>query len=193
MTETVIWRRIMDDQSFEQATFTFGISAHQIEGIVLVAQAGAPLRLEYKVNCDARWSTKYCLIRQNFMGHQTNLALRAEGDRWQVNGIITPELDGCTDVDLGLSPSTNTLAINRLRLAEGAKGVIRAAWVKFPECTVAVLPQSYECIGNRQYLYRSLTSDFKALLDIDENGVVKTYERIWQQIALGKATSSSAE
>jgi hypothetical protein len=85
MTETVIWRRIMDDQSFEQATFTFGISAHQIEGIVLVAQAGAPLRLEYKVNCDARWSTKYCLIRQNFMGHQTNLALRAEGDRWQVN------------------------------------------------------------------------------------------------------------
>ena len=58
---------------------------------------------------------------------------RSAKGAWTVDGAATRELRGCTDVDLGCSPSTNTLPIRRLRLGIGASQTIQAAWIRFPE------------------------------------------------------------
>src|SRR5205814_2718699 len=50
---------------------------------------------------------------------------------------------GCLDVDLGITPSTNTLPIRRLGLAVGQAKEVRAAWIVFPELEVRLLTQTY--------------------------------------------------
>src|SRR6478752_2249969 len=63
--------------------------------------------------------------------------------RWTVDGAPARALSGCSDVDLGCSPSTNTLPIRRLRLAIGASHSIKAAWIRFPELQIVKAEQTY--------------------------------------------------
>jgi uncharacterized protein len=55
---------------------------------------------------------------------------------WQINGVECPAVEGCIDVDLGFSPSTNLLAIRRLDLDIGEEA--QAAWLSFPEFNLIV-------------------------------------------------------
>ena len=59
--------------------------------------------------------------------------MRDEKGNWTVDGKRRRALRSCTDVDLGCSPSTNTLPIRRLGLSVGATKTIQAAWIRFPE------------------------------------------------------------
>lgn len=61
-----------------------------------------------------------------------------------MNSELAPAIQGCVDIDLGWTPSTNTLPIRRLQLGVGtSSGPITAAWVRFPELKLEPLPQEY--------------------------------------------------
>jgi hypothetical protein len=181
----------MDAQSQEQMVLSRVKQGYAFSGIVLAAEAGVPLRVIYRVACDANWRTRMCAIEQIFGAERKSLLLERRGNHWLVNGARDPALDGCSDVDLGLSPSTNTLAINRLGLGVRGRGEIKAAWVRFPGLDVVPAAQSYQRLSKRRYLYRNLGSDFKAVLDIDDAGLVVLYEGIWQRIAFAPGDSRS--
>jgi hypothetical protein len=94
-----------------------------------------------------------------------------------------PELAEFVDVDLEISPSTNTLPIRRLNLAIGESRELTAAWVRFPELTVEPLAQRYTRLAERRYRYESVVSGFTAELEVDDLGLVVTYEGLWQRVA----------
>ena len=105
------------------------------------------------------------------------------GDGWLVDGVRDPRLDGCTEPDLGLTPSTNALAIRRLDLAIGQAAEIKCAWVKFPALSVEPSLQRYERLGERDYRYTNVASGFTALVAVDAIALPVTYESIWTRIA----------
>jgi hypothetical protein len=84
------------------------------------------------------------------------------------------------DVDLGFSPSTNTLPIRRLGLAVGATREIGVLWVLFPTFEIVAGRQTYERLGDRSWRYRS--TGFVGDLDVDDVGLVETYAE-WRAIA----------
>jgi hypothetical protein len=86
-------------------------------------------------------------------------------------------------VDLGFTPATNTLPIRRLNLEIGAQREITAAWVKFPELTVQPLRQRYTRLSARLYRYESVGTDFRAEIEVDEEGLVVLYAGGWERIA----------
>ena len=92
------------------------------------------------------------------------------------------ELDGCEDVDVRVTPATNTLPIRRLELAMHQAVEVRAAWVGLPDLQVASLEQIYERVDERRYRYRS--GDFAADLVVDDAGLVLRYgDRLWSALA----------
>jgi len=94
-----------------------------------------------------------------------------------------PQLDGAIDVDLSITPFTNTLPIWRLDLAEGQAADIRAVYVRLPDLTVTIDPQRYTCLQRgRRYRYESLDSDFVREIDIDVHGLVVTYPGLFRRI-----------
>jgi hypothetical protein len=92
--------------------------------------------------------------------------------------VAARTLKGCTDIDLGCSPSTNTLPIRRLRLGIGASSTIQAAWVRFPALVVVKAAQTYTRLDEFTYRYES--GDFSAELTADEDGLVASYAD-WQR------------
>ena len=111
------------------------------------------------------------------------LARDAKG-AWTIDGKPARALKGCTDVDLGCSPSTNTLPIRRLRLGLGATQTIQAAWVRFPELEVVKAAQTYSRLD--EFTYRYASGTFEAELTVDDDGLVTSYAE-WRRtgVAIG--------
>ncbi len=92
---------------------------------------------------------------------------------------------GALDVDLGVTPSTNTSAIRRLGLAVGASAELTAVWVRFPDLVVQPLLQRCTRLGERTYLYESLRDGvvvFHARLEVDRTGLVERYEGLFERV-----------
>ncbi|MBZ4330826.1 putative glycolipid-binding domain-containing protein [Corallococcus sp. AS-1-12] len=194
VTRELIWRRVMDELGFEHARVRRGPEGAELSGLLLVAEQGAPLRAEYSIVCDSAWRTRRVSVTQSWRGEHRALTLEHDGQgHWWKDGQVAQELEGCTDVDLGLTPSTNALPINRLRLAEGARAEIRAAWVRFPELEVVPARQGYTRTGPARYRYEGLESDFNAMLDVDADGVPIDYADLWRRIAEGPTAPVTAK
>lgn len=180
-----MWRRVLDDLSLEVARFSVAGSQPQITGTVLIAERGAPLRVDYRITCDDAWSTRELQVEAVSHGTRRTVRLERDGARWHRDGEYAPDLTGCTDVDLEVTPATNALPVNRLRLPVGTRQEILAAWVRFPSLRVIRARQSYERVGESRYRYTSLDSGFTALVDVDEHGFPVDYQGIWRRIADG--------
>jgi uncharacterized protein len=185
---SLIWRA-SDDLSFEHFEFAqpFADQIH-FNGMVISVQEGAPSRLFYFIEANGQWQTQHVRV-----GHEnTMLELIVRDGHWftlthdhQTQGISEqelPDLTGCVDVDLGLTPATNTLPIRRLNLEIGQIATLTAAWVKFPSLEIQPLEQRYERLSESSYRYSS--TNFAALLEVDELGLVTRYEGGWQRIAV---------
>jgi hypothetical protein len=90
-----------------------------------------------------------------------------------------PEVDGCVDIDLNFSPSTNLLPIRRLRLDVGDEVSARAAWLRFPDFRLEPLDQSYRRDAGGVYRYESRAGKFVAELSVNEAGFVTGYPDLW--------------
>jgi hypothetical protein len=182
-SKSVAWQRIRDDLSFEICVVGQMASGHGLAGHVMAADGERPLDLTYRIECDKAWQTRYVRAEQAFEGSRRALTLAQRGGRWRLNDRAAAQLDGCTDVDLGLSPSTNMLPINRLDVPVGGHADILAAWVQFPSLRVTPARQRYERLGDRRWRYTSLSSGFTAEIDVDESGLPILYENVWRRCA----------
>ena len=151
-------------------------------GTVLGAEAGIPVRTEYRVFSDGAGFTSAVHVRdlRGFEQRTLTLARDAKGN-WRIDERPDRSLRGCTDVDLGCSPSTNTLPIRRLGLRVGASKTIQAAWVRFPELTVHKVAQTYTRLDEATFRYASGT--FEAELTVDDAGLVTDYA-VWRRTAV---------
>ncbi len=173
-TRRVAWRRSDEVESDEHCTLTLRDTGLSLVGTVLGAEGGLPVRIEYRVLADRAGMTSAVHVR-DLRGFETRtIALeRTAKGAWTVNGAKAPGLRGCTDVDLGCSPSTNTLPIRRLRLAIDASQTIQAAWVTFPDLVVAKAAQTYTRLD--EFTYRYASGTFEAELTVDDDGLVTGY------------------
>lgn len=94
---------------------------------------------------------------------------------WQVDGMARLDLDPAREVDISVSPLSNTLPIRRLGLAIGESADIVTAYVRVPQLDVTTDPQRCTRTGEREYLYESRDSDFRRYVTVDEEGLVLDY------------------
>jgi uncharacterized protein len=186
MTIDVLWHSTPLD-SVEHCTLARRRSGHRLSGVVVLPILERPAHLRYHVDVDPQWRTRTVDIRITSGDGERRIAVDTDGEgRWRVGGEPVGELDGCLDVDLGWTPSTNTLPIRRLGLEIGASESIRAAWVRFPEFAIEPAQQTYERLGAERWRYAS--GSFVADLDVDSEGLVLQYGAdIWT--AFARATS----
>ena len=185
-TRRVTWRRSDEIATDELCTLTIRDGGLSLIGTVLGADhAGTPLRTEYRVFADGSGLTTAVHVRdlQGFAQHTVALTRDAKG-LWTVDGLPDRELKGCTDVDLGCSPATNTLPIRRLRMGIGTSHTVKAAWVRFPDLVVIPAAQTYTRLD--EFTYRYASGTFEAEITVDDADLVTSYAA-WQRtgVAIG--------
>ena len=100
-----------------------------------------------------------------------------------------PSLDGCTDVDLGFSPSTNALPIRRLGLQVSQSRTVQVAWLRYPQLTVERVAQTYTRLDATTCRYAS--GSFEADLTVDDDGFVVEYDE-WRRAAIVRVCGQEA-
>src|SRR5262249_42290695 len=173
MNRIVVWERL-DTVGLELATFASG--PLQLEGDVIVVENGEPFAVAYRVRCDDQERTASASLRVKQGGVRQQCTLeRSSAGRWTLNGSEMPQLTGLVDVDLSVTPSTNTPPIRRLHLAIGQRAEVTAAWVKLPSLVIVPLRQTYRRVGSYSYEYEAPELDFAAELECDDDAVIRTY------------------
>lgn len=181
----LLWTR-RDQVSLEYFQLHQASNDIRLAGTVLTSTDGEPMRLEYTVHCDGSWVTRSARINLTHGAASRELSLIVDDHRrWWSDGKELATVAGCVDVDISLSPSTNTLPIRRLSLAPGDARDVIAAWIRFPELTVEPLPQRYVRTGDRLYRYASEGGAFTADIEVDELGLVVRYPPAWERVAQG--------
>lgn len=116
-----------------------------------------------------------------------SLSVSYSDGHWLVGGERRDDLGGAREIDISATPLTNTLPIRRLRLAIGDSADVDTAWISVPRLTVIRDPQRYTRVGEREYLFESRDSDFRAILTVDEDGVVLDYPGLFRSEAPERA------
>jgi hypothetical protein len=180
---SLLWHR-RDEISLEYFELRQSADGIRLQGTVLTSAEREPMRLEYTVDCDRAWVTRSVRLNLVHRGIPRDLMLTVDdARRWWSDGRELAAVAGCIDVDISLSPSTNTLPIRRLALARGAESDVTAAWIRFPELTVEPLPQTYVRSGDRLYRYSSGGGEFTADIEVDDLGLVVSYPPLWYRVS----------
>jgi uncharacterized protein len=178
------WRRILDNNSLEYAAAKPLAAGVELAGTIVAVDDEAPLEVHYRIECDADWRTRKVSIEQTLGLQQSSLSLTVDaGGTWSDHrGHLIHSVTGCLDVDLEMTPITNSLPVNRLNLVIGQVEEITVAWIRFPSLEIVRASQSYERLADRRYRYRSLGSGFTAEIEVDEAGLTVRYEGIWERV-----------
>jgi hypothetical protein len=153
------------------------------EAVVLFAAEETRFAARFRILCDDTWRVRRA--EAGLIGDDRRIDLAGDGaGHWRDGaGKPVPHLDGAIDVDLPVTPFTNTLPIRRLDLAAGQSAEIRVVYIHLPDYTVTTDPQRYTCLEpGRSYRYESLDSDFVREIEIDADGLVVTYPGLFRRL-----------
>ena len=174
-SDAILWRRL-DRAGHEAARIDFDGDLWHLEGSAVFDHEGRPCRLDYRIDCDARWRTRAASVIGWLGDERVRSEIETDGEgNWTNNGLDCPEVAGATDVDLNFSPSTNLLPIRRLSLAVGDEREVRAAWLRFPSFALEPLAQLYRRTAPTTWRYESAAGRFTADLEVNEAGFVLHY------------------
>jgi len=119
-----------------------------LRGTVLTLDNHVPAEARYELVCDDRFRTRRAQVSVRTPAGERTLQIAAQDGRWFENGHENLAVKGAIDIDLGWSPSTNTLPIRRMNLAVGkSSGEFIAAWVRFPELVLEPLAEALQVAG----------------------------------------------
>lgn len=154
-----------------------------LAGTVVLALDDAPAEVTWRVECDEGWRTRRVVVDLQ-AGHESrSLALRVgEHRRWWRGDEELEQLRGCVDVDISVTPATNTLPIRRLALATGESAALVAAWVRFPALTVEPLAQRYTRVDTHHYRYEG-SSGVGYEIEVDAWDMARRYGDLWASVA----------
>jgi hypothetical protein len=157
-----------------------GITA---EAVILATAEDEGFAARYRILCDESWRVKKAEIARIGYGHVIELAGDGAGNWVDGSASPMPRLAGAIDIDISITPFTNTLPIRRLRLKTGQSEDILAVYIQLPEITVTTDRQRYTCLEpNRRYRYESLDSDFTRDIEVDGHGLVLTYPGLFRRV-----------
>jgi len=153
---------------------------------------GQPLRMQYHMFCDAQWHVHdfFAVIPvphgAGVLPYRIKLKADGAGNWWDDKGQPLAALQGCIDVNIMLTPLTNTLPIRRLQLAPGESREISVVYIAAPDLSIRPFRQRYTRLddvdGGQRYRYESLDSGFTADLPVDDDGFVVDYPGIWRRV-----------
>ncbi|HJW43864.1 MAG TPA: putative glycolipid-binding domain-containing protein [Geothrix sp.] len=148
-------------------------------GRIAVMQDQAPLQVTYRIThaSDHRFLEAW-IQAQSAQGTREITLRRGADGQWEVGGQPRPDLAGCEDVDLMLSPYTNTPPLLARALAPGERRALQVVWVRFPDLEAHPVDQAYTRLPGAtpsRYRYENLGSGFKGELTLDDAGLVLEY------------------
>jgi uncharacterized protein len=186
MIRSVFWRPL-DEIGLEHLLFERTPDSLRADSVILQTKNGVSFRLRYQIETASDWTMRSCTVAvDKGRDLQRRLELRVD-DHGEWHDASTeqklPALAGCCEVDIQVTPFTNSLPIGRLKLAPGESQDVLAAYVEVPELIVTPAPQRYTALTEDRFRYEGLQSGFAAELSLDAEGLVIDYAGVFVRVS----------
>ena len=157
----------------------------QADGLVVGMLENVAYRIQYQIICDANWNTERVSVKDLLSGKE--FTVTKNGNDWlDAQDHVIEALQGCVDVDVRVTPFTNTLPIKRLNLKPGESQEITVVYVAAPELILSAFEQRYTCLSKDEnggvYRYESISSGFTSDLRVDMDGLVVDFPGIFKMV-----------
>ncbi|MEJ2871613.1 putative glycolipid-binding domain-containing protein [Actinomycetospora sp. OC33-EN08] len=141
-----------------------------------------PWSARFSVVVDARWQTRACFLEALGGDGLERVTLAADAlGHWTLDGRDWPDLEGCSDVDISVTPLTNTLVVRRLGLAVGEERTVDVAWVDVPSLAVQRVAQTYRRESEDRWVYADPAYGAFSFT-VDPLGVVREYQGLFARV-----------
>lgn len=170
--------------SLENCLVKIGTIGSEITSTIIGRYKEKIYKVEYRIKANQNWET--VLLEINSWHNDLTQLIRLEGDgkgNWMSNGQKSEQFNGCIDVDISLTPFTNTLPVNRLNLRQNQTQEIQVIYCDLFEQQIKSVCQKYTCLSSTEYHYENVPNDFEAITQVDESGFVIDYPSLFVRTA----------
>ena len=186
MKRKIIWSNLTNT-GLEHLHLLCGKNEVFADGIILGVKENIPYRIQYQVRCDSNWRVRKVVIKSLDKNEQTiDLTSDGSGNWTDEYSTVISEFEGCLDVDISVTPFTNTLPIRRLNLNCGESSELKVAYVTAPELQLSVERQRYSYVerngAGSKYKFESLDGEFTAIISADTDGIVEDYPNLFKLV-----------
>jgi len=141
-------------------------------------------RVEYKIKATQLWETIFVEIFGQYKNQQHRFMFEGDGTgNWIVNGKVDKNFEGCIDIDIPLTPFTNTLPINRLKISPNREQQIKVIYCDLLQGKFTAVNQKYIRRSDSIYHYQNVPNDFEADIEVDAQGFVVDYPQLFVRTA----------
>lgn len=152
----------------------------EAEGTIVAEVENETTRVTYRLSYDTRWRFRRGAVTVERGGVTKTIALgHHEDGSWSVDGLARPDLAGATDLDVQVTPFTNTSALAQLALRPGETKASAVVYVNVIEGSVSKVGQEYTRLDHDEaparYRYRNLATGWTGELSVDAEGFVIDY------------------
>ena len=170
--------------SMENCLVNTGDTGSEINSVIVGTYEGAIYKVEYTIRTNRDWVTMFCEVRSQHSDRREHTFLESDGNgNWLMDGKEAKPFRGCMDVDIPLTPFTNTLPINRLGLAPGAGQQIAVIYIDVLGGQIHAVRQKYLRRSEVIYHYENVPNDFEADIEVDALGLVVDYPALFVRSA----------
>lgn len=183
MTSTILFWRRLDAEGLERLELSVGADGITAVSTVLCLDEGG-FRLDHRWRLSPDWRALSVTVeRWSGAGHGA-LILERDGGGWRVDGAPRQDLDGAHEPDLSVTPFCNTFPIRRTPQRPGESLTLDTAYIDGPALKVVRSRQRYDRQGPGRVRYVDLgtAAGFEADLEVDDQGLVTTYEHLFERI-----------
>jgi len=183
MEKSIVWKGLRYDTEEH-----CGINYHNDGSIVVHSEIEGwvnlkPVYAEYWIKMDAAWNVLEFEITSHIADAEYKYALkRDENGIWRDKFGSHPDYNDCHYIDISLTPLTNTLPVNGLKLAEGESRAIEVVYIDIMKHEIRRDEQHYKKTGGLQYRFENDATGFIADIEVDKGGFVTFYPGLFEMI-----------
>jgi len=179
MQTNLIWTG-REYYSLENCLVNVTATGSEITSTIIGFYKGKIYRVEYLIKTNRNWETVFFEINSRHSNQTQLIAFEGDGKgNWMSNGKKAEQFSGCIDVDIPLTPFTNTLPINRLNLNQNQAQETKVIYCDLLEQQIKPVRQKYTCLSDTEYHYENVPNDFEATIQVDESRLVVDYPSLF--------------
>ncbi len=157
-----------------------------VESVVLGVSKELPYRIWYSITCDKKWTVREVTIKSIEMNCKEIKLISDGNGNWSIDTTVAENLEGCVDIDISVTPFTNTIPIRRLNLEKGELHKINVIYIDAISFMIKPVTQCYTYLSEKnnvhKYLYENLSSGFTSEIYVDDSGIVIEYPELYKRI-----------
>jgi hypothetical protein len=161
---------------------------HFLENIVVKSTIvgysnDAPFKADYQLHLSSDWVVSFFQVKACLGNVEQSLELSHNGiGNWYIHGREEKRLQGCVDIDISITPFTNSIPVNRIQPSPGVATNIEVVYLDVLNFDILREPQQYTQLNSNAYRFSSDGGNFLADITMDDLHLVTHYPGLFQRM-----------